>query len=1454
MNKFIFLDIEILSNKSLRFGYLLENEFIYHDFLDLRMFGEYLHNDFLKNNKEFILVGYNTEGYDNKLIQYSLELLDPNKKNWDKNPKFLSDLIIFGSEEKKIRNIKNESVEYIDNLIHYSKLKVMDNIYYKQLPFVDLMNYYKGGASKDGSLKFYTAKFLDKSYSDLQDFDSLEYLKMDLENTRDLFNLKYNDIDIVINAYNLLNIPIQKSIKESSLAGLYLNKNLIFNKNFKNKFTEDFKNHKYFYDMIDLNQDKKEINFLNYKVEINKGGIHYSKEDGYNYVKKEQDYYIYNIDATSFYPYTYIQNGIFESDSTNKIKEFLEKRKEAKKNKDKKTDSAYKLVLNSLYGKMFSRYDNTKDSAFVTFYTQSAILNFIEYLNNNGYLEELIDINTDGVIVKSKKQLLDKNINFKDEITNLEYNFEVSELNYLFYKDTNNYILRTSDSDELKFKGSWVENSSCHNGINLMFFKKILESVINKKNINDFDDKWFKGIYKQKKDDKNIYHYNYIDFTQNENFDFTNPNIIKKTILNGKENNLKPERFFKGYITKEEKEFVIESIKTDFLNKTSSIIYGAESDNKKSSARVASKNFINCKKKFLKIFSNSLSKNIFIIDIDNKTKEFKKIESLINKFKELFSLKNLEYKEELSSSGLGYHILVNNFNNPNFNNLSFEKFIEENKSNNYEVELRYNNGKNLTLMWNCERLTKEEKRNIHELITKQNEYSNDEKFKQKIKSKKKENAEKITEEMKNFVIENTNNLGYTYHSTNDDNDEIFLNCPSKHKKSGEKTKIYYNFLEKRYVVHCLACKEDHELENLRNVKIELSKTNIELKEEKNPFHFDFIENNKNIITIDNSDVGTGKTYTMCLEIKEKIERGEKVFIIGNKTTTIEDIETELLNLGIKESEIFIASSNDKATDKWENFIEIYEDRGYKVIITIFSYFQLYYENTKQYKKTNNKTEKELYLSNYLLINNFRRYIEDNAVSLYIDEADETLSNILTLKIQNPVILGIKNEKTKMWYYSKKGETKLLEWSEESKGLYFHKNSTDEENNKELISDEELKNKERYGVFGFKESLLEHQTEIEFFGSYEDKLNFGGIQIFNEKPVEYGVSHLKINLVKAKISINNSEVYEDCFYNLTKNELIIENKFFTNFLLKSNFKEVKLLTATMSRLKDYNFFDILKNENRLNIIKRKSDFKHQFKAVKIETNFEKNKSNVDILNKMINSKKEHNNLLVLGNKITTTNKFNEGKIPVNNLSFLEVMKQSERYNNKKSLYGGKNTKSILAYVKHSSLRGNNNFGDTDNAFFGFSSYMGDYNQDGCFSDLKTIYNGKHGEILKDLIKQVFGRLMRGKTNKIIYYEYATNKQNQISDSSKYIEELLNEYKINIENDVDNKLIEYFRIKKNIGNEIKDKRNMLKVDADYINNKYNEGVNMVEDDDYLYSDLVKIYTALQKRIRSVNKCNS
>ena len=244
MNKFIFLDIEILSNKSLRFGYLLENEFIYHDFLDLRMFGEYLHNDFLKNNKEFILVGYNTEGYDNKLIQYSLELLDPNKKNWDKNPKFLSDLIIFGSEEKKIRNIKNESVEYIDNLIHYSKLKVMDNIYYKQLPFVDLMNYYKGGASKDGSLKFYTAKFLDKSYSDLQDFDSLEYLKMDLENTRDLFNLKYNDIDIVINAYNLLNIPIQKSIKESSLAGLYLNKNLIFNKNFKNKFTEDFKNHK----------------------------------------------------------------------------------------------------------------------------------------------------------------------------------------------------------------------------------------------------------------------------------------------------------------------------------------------------------------------------------------------------------------------------------------------------------------------------------------------------------------------------------------------------------------------------------------------------------------------------------------------------------------------------------------------------------------------------------------------------------------------------------------------------------------------------------------------------------------------------------------------------------------------------------------------------------------------------------------------------------------------------------------------------------------------------------------------------------------------------------------------------------------------------------------------------------------------------------------------------------
>lgn len=1450
--KFLFFDIEILSNRNLRFGYLLDNIFIHQDFKDLYNFGDFLHNEFFRNNQDKILVGYNNEGYDNKLIQYSMDLLDPKKVKFQRDPKFISDLIIFGVDEKKIRSIPNESEEYLESLIHYANCKVLDNVFYKQTPFIDLMNFYKGGASKDGSLKFYTAKFLDKSYNDSQDFDSLEYLKMDLENTRDLFLLKENDIDIIINAYNLLNIDLQKSIKESSLAGYYLNKNLIFNKDFKEKFNNDFENHKYFYNLVDLKKDKEKIPFLGYSVELNKGGIHYSKESGYNYVKKDQNYYIYNIDATSFYPYTYIQNGIFEEESTNKIKEFLEKRKEAKKNKDKKTDTAYKLVLNSLYGKMFSRYDTTRDSAFVTFYTQSAILGFIESLENKGFLEELIDINTDGIIIKSLKKIDEVNIKFTDSSTNLEYNFEVSELNYLFYKDTNNYISRNVDSTDLKFKGSWVENSSCHNGINFMFFKKVLEGIIQEKVIDEFEDSWFKGIYKQKKENKNIYHYNYIDFTQNENFDFTNPNIIKKSILNGKENNLKPERFFKGYITKEEKEFVIESIKTDFFNKTSSIIYGSQSDSKKSTARVPSKNFINCEKKYLKIFSNSLSKNIFILDIDNKTKEFKNIEIIINKIKKLCENENLEYREEVSTSGLGYHILVNNYNNNRFNNNSFEKFINENKSNFYEIELRYNNGKNLTLMWNCENLTKEQKRDLHEFITKTN-VTESENFTQKIKTKKKENAEILTEDKKNQILEKIKDTGYSYHSINELNDEIFLNCPSKHTKTNEKTKIYYDYVEKRYVVNCLACKDPHEIININNLRSIINTKVYELEKNEDVFKFEFKESNKNILTIDNSDVGTGKTYSMCSEIKKKIEDGEKVIVIGNKITTSEDIQKELIKQGVKESDIFISASDETATDSWENFVDIYDNKGYKVIIAIYSYFQLYYEKTKQYKKTNNKTERDLYLSNYLLINGLRKYCDRNKVSLFIDEADETLSNILTLKVEKPVILGQKNEKTKMWFYSKKSESKVLDWSEESKGLFFFKKSSDDEDNsnkKELISDIELKNKDKYGVFGFKESLMEHQTEVEFSGSFEGNLTFGGIKIVDEKPIDYGIDKLKLSLVKAKISINTNEIYEDCYYNINKNEIIIENKFFTEFLLNCNFTEIKMMTATMSRLKDYNFYKELDSQKRIKIIREVSKFKYDFLARKVETNFEKNKRNIDIIN-IINEQKnkKDKSLIVMGNKITTTNKFERGDIPIENLTFIERNKEIQ-LRGKSSIFGGKETKNVLTYVKHSSLRGNNEFGEVNNVFFAFSSYLGDYNQDGCFSDIKSIYDGNHGDILKDLIKQVFGRLMRGNINKTIYYEYAVNKKNMVADSSKYIEELLNEYKIPIKEIEDQEIINFFNSKKNIEKFIKNVYNIRKTDLDYLTNKYNEGINMIEDDNYLLSDLKKIFNEIKKRLRKVN----
>jgi hypothetical protein len=1379
MNK-LFFDIEILSNDKLRLGLLDENGvFEILDFDNLYSFGQYLVTDFIYKYDKNILVGYNNEGFDNKLLQYSIMILDPNKAVYKRSPQFITDVLITANNTKKMEALKLQDEKYYKSVLFYKNSGELDKLYYNQLPFIDLMNFYKGGASKEGSLKFYTAKFLNKSYDDSQDFDSVEYLKMDLENTRDLYNLKKDDFEVIFTAYKLLNIDIRGSIKEPSLAGAYLNKNLIFNDNFKNKFKKDFENHPIFYDMIN-SVKKKEINYLGYNVEVNEGGIHFSKTNGFSYKKEEnQDYYIYNIDATSFYPYTYIQNGIFEESSTKKIKEFLEKRKIAKKSGDKKTDSAYKLVLNSLYGKMFSRWDETKTTAHVTFYTQSAILSFIEKMNNDGFLDDLIDINTDGIIIKSRKKIEESVMEFTDPLTKLIYSFEVGEVDYLYYKDSNNYIVNFVGEDKTKYKGSWVENASCHSSINLIFFKNILDGILKESPIEEFKDIWFKGITKEKTSDKTAtYHFDYVDFTRNEQFSFENPNIIQKKVLYGKDKDLPPKRFFKGYITNEEKLFVIESIKKDFFQKTSSVFYGAESDKKNSRAIIAKTNFVLCEKKYIKIFSESLSKNIFILDFDNKTDSIENIQNTIDSFKSFIKEKNILFDEEVSSSGKGYHIILSNYKK-DLTEEEIKNKIKEIKTPECEIELRYNNGDGTTLSWDVSRLSKERRRFIHDLITTKEDIVI--KTVAKQKTKKKEGKTLINDKHLSKIkkiVENSN-LGYVYESLKDNTDLVFK-CPHNHKKTNSKTEIYYSKEEDRYVANCFACNSNEEeltvLNKLRSVinTVIIEKVEEQYKLEEKAADCKFV--------IDKSDVGTGKTYAMCKDVKNLIESGEKCFIIGNKTTTSEMIRNQLLELGVMDGDIFICASPDNATDNWRNFVEVFEDKGYKIIIAIYSYFQLYYENTKQFKKYNNEAELTNYLSNYTLLAGLSNYCNNNSVNLFIDEADESLSNILTLKIKNPIIFGKKDKKTNFWNYSNKSDSQVLGFCELQKDLFFINPKKNDDENKEtadFLNPIEFKNKNKLSVFSFENSFLSRQNEVEYQGSNKDMLKFGDITLKVEKPKEYGRSHLKVELIKARVNLNKKEIYQECFYNLLKNELILENKFFTKFLINTNFKSIKILTATESRLQDYKFYKDFIDLKRVVYIENKTSFKHNFKAYRMDITTGGANTNETSYNcvKSIEKEKNSKNLLVMGNKENTKNRFDSGKIPLPNSRFIELNKHYKRgYDG--DFFNDNGIKTIISYVKHSSLRGNNNFGEINNVVIAFSSYVGDYNQDGCFGDFKSIYNGNHGKILKDLIKQVFGRLMRGNPDKKIYYEYAVNKKEEATESSILLEKLIKEYDIEI----------------------------------------------------------------------------
>lgn len=177
------------------------------------------------------------------------------------------------------------------------------------------------------------------------------------------------------------------------------------------------------------------------------GGLHAAKE---NY-KGEGKFM--QIDIVSYYPSLIINNRFINS--IDEFKQIYDSRMKLKDKKDDKQE-VYKVLLNSVYGSMKSKWNklyNPKQANNIVVNGQLIITHLICLLEGHC---ELIQTNTDGIIIKYKKGF-ERNILRVLELFEQHYKltFEVDLIKKIVQKDVNNYVLQY-DNGKIKAIGRFA--------------------------------------------------------------------------------------------------------------------------------------------------------------------------------------------------------------------------------------------------------------------------------------------------------------------------------------------------------------------------------------------------------------------------------------------------------------------------------------------------------------------------------------------------------------------------------------------------------------------------------------------------------------------------------------------------------------------------------------------------------------------------------------------------------------------------------------------------------------------------------------------------------------------------------------------------------------------------------------------------------------------------------------
>ena len=397
---------------------------------------------FYEQHKDDIWIGYNSRSYDTYILKAILLGFDP---------KDVNDWII---------QIGRKGWEYSSefNSIQLYNYDVMSSRGYG----LKTLEGFMGNDMRESSVPFNINRKL--TPEEMQ--ETIKYCKHDVEQTMEVFIRNKADFDAHLSMIKTFHLPM-KSISRtqaqlSAMAIGCVRKDWFDEWEYSIVDTLCISKYKEVYEWF---VDQKVYRDYNATLNIDVCGVpHLFGWGGLHGAPAEPVHrkgLLIHVDVTSFYPSIMIKYDMLSRNVADKevYKQIYETRVALKKAGKKREQAPYKIILNATYGISKDKYSNAFDprrANEVCVNGQLLLLDLLEHLEGHC---ELIQSNTDGLIIQIPDT--DEAFNAVDDIcyeweqrTGMGLGFDI--ITEIWQKDVNNYIFRF-ENGKLERKGGYVK-------------------------------------------------------------------------------------------------------------------------------------------------------------------------------------------------------------------------------------------------------------------------------------------------------------------------------------------------------------------------------------------------------------------------------------------------------------------------------------------------------------------------------------------------------------------------------------------------------------------------------------------------------------------------------------------------------------------------------------------------------------------------------------------------------------------------------------------------------------------------------------------------------------------------------------------------------------------------------------------------------------------------------------